>query len=739
MEDSSEDNLTTRSLLKGILATEPVRTAVKNPSKKREYQQLSTSYLHQDENSSSPSMNLRSKIRDRVRRSLRKSAHEAVVVKRNMESYSKTKPKSSQKGSHPIIEDLDKITPRTLLKKIIQNEDEVSIIVSQRAKAAADDDKKQENTPTAKLSSVGNVNLSLPDLQDTEHITVFRKSRTKRKMRVSEFEREVDERLPRSKGNYNISHESFNVPSLLANSYSLSRSIENKLDISVAPESTFKKGLLRRPNKICLVSLDDFEQGVEDKYQLLKGSQECYIEPTEEDKSDTSSNEVAQMNTELYAQPLHKDANTTKSERRQRGASKLLVSTYDERKEANDELLDTETRKLNANNHPSLNAQSPEENTNKDIGGDRGKFSDDSGDGEAGEDTGDGEAGEDSGDSEAGEDTSDSEAGGNIVKGEAGEDSGDGEAGDDRESETGEDSGEGKAGGDIVESEAGEDSGEGASGGDIVEGEAGDSDAGDDDLEGEAVDVHIEGKVGVDLKNVESNIQQKKSSLMNSNRKLTGFNEDSHSLQHARLSEENIMQAAESIHVHTISVSRQDESFESSESSDDENLDLAQSAIDLAMAKKKANNQLMFSALPETPAYFKSARFTSTDKPVISKKIQRTKSTKPRKPRSGFTSSQVKQIFSHHAQVRVSKEALADVEKCLDLFLNQLAADLSTYTAHANRKTITRAEMELLMKRQRLVTDSTSLNVLIEKHLPLDCRTLLIPCAMSGNKVFPKM
>ncbi|KAM4017596.1 centromere protein T [Anomaloglossus baeobatrachus] len=120
-------------------------------------------------------------------------------------------------------------------------------------------------------------------------------------------------------------------------------------------------------------------------------------------------------------------------------------------------------------------------------------------------------------------------------------------------------------------------------------------------------------------------------------------------------------------------------------------------------------------------------------------KVQRTKSPKPKKSGSVLPRKQVKHIVSKHAQMRVSKDALEDVETCLDKYMTQLTRDLSAYAAHAKRKTIMRADMELLLIRQRLVTDRTSLNVLIEKHLPLNYRELLIPCAMSGNVVFPKI
>lgn len=40
-------------------------------------------------------------------------------------------------------------------------------------------------------------------------------------------------------------------------------------------------------------------------------------------------------------------------------------------------------------------------------------------------------------------------------------------------------------------------------------------------------------------------------------------------------------------------------------------------------------------------------------------------------------------------------------------------------------------------QRQRLVTDKMPLRVLIERYLPMEYRKLLIPVAVSGNKVIP--
>nr|XP_021488830.1 centromere protein T isoform X3 [Meriones unguiculatus] len=73
----------------------------------------------------------------------------------------------------------------------------------------------------------------------------------------------------------------------------------------------------------------------------------------------------------------------------------------------------------------------------------------------------------------------------------------------------------------------------------------------------------------------------------------------------------------------------------------------------------------------------------------------------------------------------------------LDKYFQHLFNDLEAFAAHAGRKTVKPEDLELLMRRQGLVTDQVSLHVLVERYLPLEYRQLLIPCAFSGNSVFP--
>ncbi|XP_047384891.1 centromere protein T isoform X3 [Sciurus carolinensis] len=96
-------------------------------------------------------------------------------------------------------------------------------------------------------------------------------------------------------------------------------------------------------------------------------------------------------------------------------------------------------------------------------------------------------------------------------------------------------------------------------------------------------------------------------------------------------------------------------------------------------------------------------------------------------------------LFSFYAKMPMERKAFEMVEKCLDKYFQQLCNDLEVFAAHAGRKTVRPEDLELLMRRQGLITDQVSLYVLVERHLPLEYRQLLIPCAFSGNSVFPAL
>ncbi|XP_025941188.1 centromere protein T isoform X3 [Apteryx rowi] len=102
-----------------------------------------------------------------------------------------------------------------------------------------------------------------------------------------------------------------------------------------------------------------------------------------------------------------------------------------------------------------------------------------------------------------------------------------------------------------------------------------------------------------------------------------------------------------------------------------------------------------------------------------------------------LASSLIKKVFSHYVKMPVARDAFRIVKKCSERYFRQLSNDLEAYTQHAGRKTVEVADLEVLMRRQGLVTDKMPLHVLIERHLPLEYRKLLIPVAVSGNKIIP--
>ncbi|XP_025025152.1 centromere protein T isoform X1 [Python bivittatus] len=118
--------------------------------------------------------------------------------------------------------------------------------------------------------------------------------------------------------------------------------------------------------------------------------------------------------------------------------------------------------------------------------------------------------------------------------------------------------------------------------------------------------------------------------------------------------------------------------------------------------------------------------------PKPAKRVRREK----REP--SLPSNLVKKMFIHYVKMPVAKDALEAVERCVNLYFKHLSNDLEAYVNHARRKTAELADLELLMRRQGLITDKMPLNVLVERHLPMEYRKLLIPVARSGNKVIPQ-
>ncbi|XP_059381890.1 centromere protein T [Carassius carassius] len=153
----------------------------------------------------------------------------------------------------------------------------------------------------------------------------------------------------------------------------------------------------------------------------------------------------------------------------------------------------------------------------------------------------------------------------------------------------------------------------------------------------------------------------------------------------------------------------------------------------------------------KTPAFVRQKRVfasrTAQTTPTVLKEVnsgpapQVAKRAPRQKRQTGVNvlpKSYVMSVFKHFTKTKVASDVYPAINEILKKYFERLADDLEAYATHAKRKTIEVEDFELLMRRQGFVTDTTPVNILIEKYLPMEYRKLLIPVATSGNKVIPK-
>lgn len=90
---------------------------------------------------------------------------------------------------------------------------------------------------------------------------------------------------------------------------------------------------------------------------------------------------------------------------------------------------------------------------------------------------------------------------------------------------------------------------------------------------------------------------------------------------------------------------------------------------------------------------------------------------------SSLPSSTIKKIAttiirSTGSKSRLDKDTLASLSQATDWFFEQVADDLGAYARHAKRKTIEEADVIMLMKRQKVVSDTVTPFALASKLLP---------------------
>ncbi|XP_058431934.1 centromere protein T isoform X2 [Marmota monax] len=191
---------------------------------------------------------------------------------------------------------------------------------------------------------------------------------------------------------------------------------------------------------------------------------------------------------------------------------------------------------------------------------------------------------------------------------------------------------------------------------------------------------------------------------------------------------------------HIMEAEESQEAEEPEGSSEDENTSDRPASPQLASSTPRfLQAKRLHSILEPAPPPDVAVLSSETREPVSARVTPRprTAGSRPRQDSYKAGLNHYAKLFSFFAKMPMERKAFEMVEKCLDKYFQHLCNDLEVFAAHAGRKTVRPEDLELLMRRQGLITDQVSLYVLVERHLPLEYRQLLIPCAFSGNSVFP--
>ncbi|KAF9152652.1 hypothetical protein BG015_004931 [Linnemannia schmuckeri] len=98
-----------------------------------------------------------------------------------------------------------------------------------------------------------------------------------------------------------------------------------------------------------------------------------------------------------------------------------------------------------------------------------------------------------------------------------------------------------------------------------------------------------------------------------------------------------------------------------------------------------------------------------------------------RRSRSGIAvpsmpTSLQKQLVHTFSRSRMSREAMDVILEGSHLFFEQASNDLAAYANHAGRRTVDETDVELLMKRLRIIHEKVSMESLLQRYLPRELR-----------------
>ncbi|XP_054496557.2 LOW QUALITY PROTEIN: centromere protein T [Agelaius phoeniceus] len=623
--------------------------------------------------------------RSRARPGLRRSGHNtraAAQTGSSVENKSKSVRSTLAKQRLGVFPDLRNGTPRLMLKRVMQNQPQVSPLAPQISNHE-DTEEAHSEVPPKRVSSMGE--LQLPDVapEDTS-VTVFHMKKKRRKFSISEFEKAAERRLPQ-----------YQAQSTL-DSTVLTRSLRMSVGSLLAPDTVEKRGLLRRPKTRKAVDMQAFEGRVEQNLLKSKGQNDLVDSQSASGIRTsmlTSDAEMMMNSTELFVQPQLDEESQNKLSALEpqlsdskTSAQRSPVSDADQeaaRLEGLVSSVNTNQGTKRYSKSSSLDDEHVERVTHVSP--------------ETPEKQGE-EKQDHSQQSNPGAQISVTEEE-VVCTAEHGASAGHSEHLEKKLAEKAElqiTAAQNSRGETEMAPSAGEEVEEGSTGA----------------HSSPRAEREITGGIGAE-------------SLGRHSHAFSSFKKPEMSPVSETEQGDELQDQAMMLNL--------DSSVE--EPAEDEAEHPASEEVSMktpAFVRAPAHN-LLLSAKPAQPAAPRSPLKLLQPK-TVPKRLG-TSQKKPREPQ--VPRSLIKEIFRHFAKMPVTRDAIQIVEKCSDRYFKQLSDDLEAYSHHAGRKTVEAADLEVLMRRQGLVTDKMPLRVLIERYLPLEYRRLLIPVAVSGNKVLP--
>uniref|UniRef100_A0A8C3CR54 Centromere protein T n=1 Tax=Cairina moschata TaxID=8855 RepID=A0A8C3CR54_CAIMO len=586
---------------------------------------------------------------------------------RDVAAAARRAPLRQQPAAFP---DVDNDTPRVLLRRVIRNQPQVSPLAPPVA-----DHKETEDAPSEPSSrrTSSMVELQLPDIvpEDTS-ISTFRMTRSRKKLSISQFERAADKRLPQ-----NQAHSTLDS--------TLARSLRMSLGSVLAPDTVEKKGLLRRPKNRKAIDIAAFEGGVEQNMQRKAQNYLVDLQTASviEAATATSDAEIMLNNTELFVQPQSVEQN-----------QKKLSALEPQLSESKTPVQRSEISNATQEEGKLVGRVSS-------VGTDEGRtrrYSEE-------------------------ELINDGEHVDNMahVSQKTSANQGEDEQGYSQQSEPMEQLSTSEEVAGTMEHHT----------------NAGYSEHLEKKLteKAESQIIMSPEEEGVAEGSVKHQDSPKPEPEMARSARAGSLSRHSHAFSSfeksgTKPSEEAVEQADELLEDGAV-MGELDGSEE--ESTEDETEMEGQESEEGSMKTPTFVRAPAYHPLPllSTPHSAKPAAPASPLQPQQAKPVPKTSRKSQKKKREpALASSYIKQIFRHYAKMPVTRDAYQIIEKCCEKYFKQLSDDLEAYAHHAGRKTVEMADLELLMRRQRLVTDKMPLRVLIERYLPMEYRKLLIPVAV---------